>query len=230
MSPSHFTVYSRATRQVFQISDVIADRRPVVVVSSHVSSINIGLVSNPTPRCAAAPPSQPQTDPLVFLASCQVQQLEGESGAVEGGELSTSSPPRWDPQSPRLGAQPEEVEQRRNQKLHQKLHQRPTINSDGGEPTSSERRPDDPAYGLDPVVHVRLGVGHEQEGLMADWCAVLLSGSTCDRGRETGEIDEGPCRRGRRLIFRQRGRQGGVKPAERDAGHRLIGSLEPQRR
>lgn len=55
----------------------------------------------------------------------------------------------------------------------------PIINSDGDEPTSSERRPDDPAYGLDPVVHVRLGVGHEQEGLMADWCAVLLSRATC---------------------------------------------------
>lgn len=27
---------------------------------------------------------------------------------------------------------------------------------------------------------------------MADWCAVLLSGSTCGGGRETGEIDEGP--------------------------------------
>lgn len=67
------------------------------------------------------------------------------------------------------------------------------INSDGAEPTSSERRPDDPPYGLDPVVHVRLGVGHEQEGLMADWCAVLLSCSTCVGGegiRETGESSE----------------------------------------
>lgn len=51
--------------------------------------------------------------------------------------------------------------------------------------TSSEWRPDDPPYGLDPVVHVCLGVRHEQEGLMADWCAVLLSGSTC-RGHMRG--------------------------------------------
>lgn len=58
--------------------------------------------------------------------------------------------------------------------------------SEGDEPTSSERRPDDPAYGLDPVIHVRLGVGHEQEGLMADWGAVLLSGSTCGGRREGG--------------------------------------------
>lgn len=42
--------------------------------------------------------------------------------------------------------------------------------------TSSKRRPDDPPYGLDPVVHICLGVGHEQEGLMADWCTVLFSG------------------------------------------------------
>lgn len=44
--------------------------------------------------------------------------------------------------------------------------------------TSSKRRPDDPADGLDPVVHVRLGVGHEQDGLMADGGPVLLPGPT----------------------------------------------------
>lgn len=44
--------------------------------------------------------------------------------------------------------------------------------------TSSERRPDDPPYGLDPVVHVALRVGHEQEGFMADGRSVLLDTST----------------------------------------------------
>lgn len=51
--------------------------------------------------------------------------------------------------------------------------------------TSSEWRPDDPPYGLDPVVHVCLGIRHEQEGLMADWRAVLVPRSTC-RGAHEG--------------------------------------------
>lgn len=80
---------------------------------------------------------------------------------------------------------------RRRAAQDDRLYERSMINTDGDQRTSSERRPDDPAYGLDPVVHVRLGVGHEQEGLMADWCAVLLSGSTCGDGRETGETRGG---------------------------------------
>lgn len=44
--------------------------------------------------------------------------------------------------------------------------------------TSSKGRPDDPPYGLDPVIHVRLRVCHEQEGFMADRCTILISCST----------------------------------------------------
>lgn len=57
----------------------------------------------------------------------------------------------------------------------------------GCDVTSSKWRPDDPADGLDPVVHVRLGVCHEQEGFMTDWRPVLLSCSTYRDKHEGGE-------------------------------------------
>lgn len=84
------------------------------------------------------------------------------------------------------------------------------------QPTSSERRPDDPANGLDPVVHVCLGVGHEQEGLMADWRALLLSSAACGREGETGEMDEGG--------------SAGVKRRRKSSAEGLTGSLLPQGR
>lgn len=41
--------------------------------------------------------------------------------------------------------------------------------------TSSEWSPYDSAYGSDPLLHVTLRVGHEQEGFMTHSCSILLS-------------------------------------------------------
>src|SRR4029434_9223668 len=43
---------------------------------------------------------------------------------------------------------------------------------------ASEGRPDDPSDGTHPVVHVALGVGHEQDRLMTDASTLFLSRHT----------------------------------------------------
>lgn len=104
------------------------------------------------------------------------------------------------------------------------------MNTDAEEPTSSERRPDDPPYGLDPVVHVRLGVGHEQEGLMADWRAVLLSRSTCGGGkREAGETETGLTDKAAASSSSRVSVKGNRWRRSSEKGDRLVGSLMPKR-